>query len=74
MKFLYDDNYHTSLSIILCKALCDDHKGCLDLMQDHTSMSLWISNHGNYDGKVPIICDGLVTAKRLLKDYVGLSM
>ena len=72
MRFLYNDSYHTGLSMTLCKVLCDDHTGCLGIGQDQTSMSLWISNHEKYDRKVSIICDGLVTAKGLLEDCVAL--
>ena len=83
MRFLYDGNYNTNLSITLCKVLCDDHTCWLGIGQNQTSMSLcigqnqtsmslWISNHGKYDRKFYIICDGLVTTKGLLEDRVGL--
>ena len=29
VRFLYDDIYHTGLSIVLYKVLCDDHTSCL---------------------------------------------
>ena len=53
------------------KVLCDDHTGCPSLGQDQMNMSIWISNHGKYDRKVRIICDGLVTTNGLLEDNVG---
>ena len=36
-------------------------------------MSFGISNHGKYDRKLRIICDGLITTNGLLEDRVGLS-
>ena len=72
MKFLYNDRYHTGLSMALCKVLCDDHIGCLGIGQDQKNMSLWISNHGKYDRKVHINYDRLVIAKRLLEDCVDI--
>ena len=71
MRFIYDDSYHTDLSMTLCKVLCDDHTGYLDFGQNQTSMLLWISNHEKYDRKLRIICDALVTIKGLLEDRVG---
>ena len=69
MRFAYDDRYHMDLNMVLYMVLCDNHTGYLGSGQDRTSMSLWISNYGNYDKKIRIICNRLVTAKRLFKDY-----
>ena len=72
MRFLYDDSYHTDLSMTLCKVLSDDYTGCLGIEQNQRSMSLWISNHGKYDRKLHITSNELVTTKGVLEDRVGL--
>ena len=73
VRLAYNDSYHMSLNMVLYMVLCDDYTGCLNIRQDQTSMSLWVSNHGKYDGKIHINCDRLVT-NGLLQDCVGLSI
>ena len=66
MRFPYDDSYHTSLSVALYKVLCDDLVGCLYVRQDQISMSLRGSDHGEYNRKVSITGERLVTGKDYL--------
>ena len=63
MRFSYDDNYYTDLSMALYKVLCDDHAGYFCIGQDQTRILLWISGHGRYKRMVHTICEGLMAAK-----------
>ena len=56
------------------KVLCDDHACCFDIRQDEANMSLWISGHEKYNGKVSTIGEGLLAAKESRNDSQGISI
>ena len=58
------------LSMTLYKVLCDDHTCCLDIRQDHTSMSSWVSDHGRCNRKVRVIGKRIVIANKVLDECV----
>ena len=67
VRFAYDDSYHKSLSMTVCKVLCNNHAGCPNCGKNQTSMSLWISGHKRCNKKVYTYGEGLMTTKGYLR-------